>query len=245
MLHNPQLELMAAIFLLLVASAAFTVWRSANLYAPPLPVAAGLALRAAGLRTGDLLLWSAETGLLCDVQKFCLNTHFTHVSLVYVAECGTAYAWESLRPGGVALNRLDARLASGSSGQCFVRRISRPLDAAQRAKLQSVFRGAAGAPYVCSFWRAILHDWCSAYVRVPAVGEADEIQWRAPRFCSHLVADTYAHCGVLDYSGHDKPSSMAMPADFGAAAARLPLRGGYAFGPEEPLSLRGEEPAFL
>ena len=235
MLRNPQLELMAAIFLLLLASAAFTVWRSASLYAPPLPVAPGVALRAAGLRTGDLLLWSADSEqLMCDLQKFLLNTHFTHVALVYVAECGTAYAWESLRPGGVALNRLDARLAAGSSGACFVRRINAPL---ANAQLAAVFRLAHGAPYVCSFWRAVLHDWCSSYVRVSAVGEPDEIRWRAPRFCSHLVADTYAHCGVLDYKGYDKPSSMAMPADFGCAAPRLPLRGGYAFGPEEALFL--------
>ena len=231
MLRNPQLELMSAIFMLLVASAAFAVWRSASLYAPPLP-AAGSALRHAALRTGDLLLWSAENDLLCDIQKFFLNTHFTHVALVYVAECGTAYAWESLH-SGVELNRLDTRLTEGSSGLCFVRRINMPLDA---SKLRAVFRLARGAPYICSFWRAILHDWCSTYVRVPAVCEPDEIRWRAPRFCSHLVADTYAHCGVLDYVGHDKPSSMAMPADFGAAGG-LPLAGGYTFGPEECLFL--------
>lgn len=224
------------IFSVLVLSAGLAVWRSAALL--PLNPAKKRA-RLSSLKTGDLLLWSTLNDMDCDVQKFALNSAYTHVSIVFVDARGKVFTWEARPYRGVVLAPLQARIAE--SGTCHVRQLllmhgsggssSSSLGTVCPLKMESIIRVARGQGYSGEFWRAVLNSWCAYYIHVPS-SHLTTNKLKAPRFCSQLVADTYARLGVVCYDHFDKPSCMALPAEFSELAEHLPLVNGYSLGPE-------------
>lgn len=226
------------IFTVLVLSAGLAVWRSTVLL--PLQPAKKRA-RLSSLQTGDLLLWSTLYDMDCDVQKFALNSAYTHVSIVFVDARGQVFTWEARPYRGIVLAPLQPRIVE--SGTCHVRQLLRHGRSSSSSssgttpvvcplKMESIIRACRGQGYSGEFWRAVLNYWCAYYIRVPFPSHPAINKLKAPRFCSQLAADTYARLGVVCYDHFEKPSSMALPAEFSELAEHLPLVNGYSFGPE-------------
>jgi hypothetical protein len=199
----------------------------------------------ASLQTGDLLLFSGK-GFASAGIKWLLGSTWSHVGLV-VRSAGhgrQALLWEATpcrdlvdvvsgRPaGGARLVRLRDRLAT-FPGAVAVRQLSRPLAPTQEERLAATLWELHGRPYERSWLELIL-----------AVSDRIDLgrENLTSLFCSELVAETYQRIGLLDdHMQGGLPSNEYTPRHF-SAAHDLPLRRGFALGPEIRLDRVGTVP---
>ena len=197
------------------------------------------------LQTGDLLLFSGK-GFASAGIKWLLGSTWSHVGLVVrpAGHDARPLLWEATpctdlvdvitgRPaGGARLVSLHARLDT-FPGAVAVRRLSKRLDALQRARFARVLRQLHGRPYEKRWLELLL-----------AVSERIDLSREnlTTLFCSELVAETYQRIGLLDdVAQGGLPSNEYTPRHF-SAAHDLPLRQGFALDPEVRLDRVGMAP---
>jgi hypothetical protein len=186
------------------------------------------------LRTGDLLLFSGK-GMASAGIKRILGCAWSHVGLVVRSAAGDLPLLLESTPcrdlvdvvtgratGGVRLVSLSERLAT-FEGALALRRLNRPLAAAQLDRLAGVLRELHGRPYE----RRLLELFLAVSDRIDLNRENLK-----SLFCSELIAEILQRIGLLDDIGHGgRPSNEYTPRHFGGAYD-LKLRQGFAFGPE-------------
>ncbi len=180
--------------------------------------------------TGDVLLWSSHWSLRTDVEKLLCGSQYTHVGMVFVDAAGVPFVWECLR-GGHQVVPLHAVVTRRSRHQtCFWRRINRPLDG---SRVEPFLRWNLDQPYSFDFWRGVVRRWCSS-LHLPEAPHAELVH---SRFCSQLVAETYAFLGVLDFSiSVNLSPHLVLPGDFAASTTgKLPWVNGYGLSGEVEL----------
>ena len=190
-------------------------------------------LNRANFRTGDLILFSSKPSVRTDVEKLLCGSQYTHVAMVFVDHAQVPYLWECVRTGH-RVRRVSAKMLVRD--RCYWRRISRPLDS---AALEWFILQNCDQPYSFNMWRGVVRRWCTS-LNLPHSATSPLYQ---PRFCSQLVADTYAHFGALDFSTCDNLAPcMVLPGDFSAAAqTQLPWQNGYSLSGELELLLPPSE----
>lgn len=194
-------------------------------------------LNRASFRTGDLILFSSKPSLRTDVEKLLCGSHYTHVAMVFVDAARVPHLWECVRTGH-RVRRLSARMLQ--KNRCYWRRISKPLDG---AALEWFIMQNCDQPYSFNMWRGVMRRWCTS-LNLPHSTASPHLVTQQPRFCSQLVADTYAHFGALDFSACDNLAPrMVLPGDFCAAShTTLPWQCGYSLSGE--LELLPPRPPF-
>jgi hypothetical protein len=187
-------------------------------------------LQDAHFCTGDVLLWSSHWSLRTDVEKLLCGSHFTHVGMVFVDAAGVPYVWECLRTGHQVVPLMHVVVRRSRKQTCFWRRINRPLEG---ARLEVFMRWNMTQPYSFDIWRGVVRRWCSS-LHLPRAPHPDLVH---SRFCSQLVAETYAFLDVLDFSNSVNLSPhLVLPGDFAAGnTAQLPWVNGYALSGEVEL----------
>lgn len=177
--------------------------------------------------TGDVLLFSSHPSLRQDVAKLMCGSQFTHVALVFVDRAGEPFVWECLCSGH-RVRRLHTVLTRASATHsCFWRRMNKPLDG---RRFEQFMRLNLDQPYSFDIWRGVVRRWCSSLYLPRTPGQ----QLIHSRFCSQLVAETYAFLGVLDFTRSANLSpNLVLPGDFATGkSADLPWVRGYCLGGE-------------
>jgi len=186
--------------------------------------------------SGDVLLFSGEGragGFLTKLGRALTKTPYTHVGITWRSpttnEC---YVWE-MRLGALGTELRPAQLVWDTyAGEISVRPIYRAgrrggIDA---CKMRDVMRSMFGLRYKYDFYVSTFNRWFS-----PLEFPYHRGRGRRTRFCSDLVAETYARLGVLRNVPWRRTHDI-VPGDFAEdGAAELPLARGWSFGPETQL----------
>ncbi len=187
------------------------------------------------LKTGDLVLFTGR-GLISNLWQWLGRSAWTHVALV-LREPNDAepQLWEADREGprrGTRVVRLAVRMAE-FRGRMSARCLNRPLASAQCRRLETLQREMAErsrAPGLLDLMGAADDGWLGG--RRDKLGDPTDAE---------LVAEAYQRLGLLDDVAHGGPLPSAYrPRQF-AESHDLPLKNGYALGPE--LLLRDVEDA--
>lgn len=197
--------------------------------------------RVAGLRTGDVLLWTGARSARLVAERFLIGP-FTHVGLVVRCRDRSGaivtLVWESMPDCGKRLAPVETllRRARRAQEQIWARKLGfrgrRVEDGDISTQLLAdLVRRGLGTAYGFSFWRVAFQRWC-AHLPLPVHHTRQNITVTQPLFCSELVAFTLCMLGILH--PHDTQTFDFLPADFSSAAPRrpLPLAPGFQFGPD-------------
>lgn len=179
------------------------------------------------LRSGDLLLWSNPCCWYTDIEKLMCGSPYTHVSMIVIhPRTHEPFVWESTARTGNRLIKLVDVLRD--KGLCVLRKLNVPVD---EQRLHQFIKSNRGQRYSYNVWDGVVNRWFRM-VRLPRLNVT---RVRKRRFCSQLIADTYAHMGVIDLGRSDRQQShLVLPGDFCLATDR------HAFFWNKPYALGAE-----
>lgn len=184
-----------------------------------------LHFRDAHLCSGDILLWSSSPSWVTDVEKLFCGSPYTHVGMVFVDAAAQPYVWDCTRYG----HRVRPLWVALNHSSVMWRRLSRPVDG---AALERFIVANLAQAYSFNLWQAVVTRWAS-WLHLPHSRPQTHVQ---SRFCSQLVAETYAALGVLDFTTTHLSPHLLMPGDLAASrAAVLPWVRGYSLSGEVEL----------
>lgn len=189
------------------------------------------------LKTGDLVLFR-RARLARWLPEWCGGRHVRHIALVIRdAEHPEPMLWETAPAGaasaGVRLRRLAKRLTT-HAGRVSVRRLNRPLSAAQLEKFGAWRREVEGRQIKHS-----LFDLMGAGEDGWVGAEDENLDTPLP---GELVADAYQRMGLLEGArATGMPARSYTPRHFEGEDLRLRLD--YALGPEVALTGTGQAAA--
>lgn len=185
--------------------------------------------RDARVCSGDVLLWSSAPSWATDVEKLLCGSAYNHVGMVFVDAAGQAYVWDCTRHG----HRVRSLWVTVQKGSVMWRRLSRPVDS---AALERFILANLAQPYSFNLWQGVVTRWAS-WLHLPHSRPRTAVH---SRFCSQLVAETYAALGILDFSTSHVSPHLLMPGDFASCRPGvLPWARGYSLSGEVELVGRG------
>lgn len=184
-----------------------------------------------GLCTGDMLLFSSVQAR-GDMQKLFTGCCYTHVGIVFIDARGEEYVWHIVSGKSCALVPLGKALAF--EGTWVLRRLRGPRGrrGVDAARMEGVMHSLRGQPYSHEFWRGVLQVWAPWVA--PTIASCDVDVLRSPKFCSQLVAVTYAELGVIEFEGGDlAAAALVLPRNLCQRHEDVMMAPGYSFGEEE------------
>lgn len=186
-------------------------------------------LKALGLTTGDLILFSGSS-VYSQTIKYATQSKWSHIGMVLKRTDDSLWFFESTEStahSGVQINPLDSVL-NGYEGDIAIRLLAIPLVDMQIRILNNFIRYYLGRPYeehpvelICAALR------CNPRRNLTSF------------FCSELIAEAYQQMRIIS---SEIPSNNFTPADFSSTSRYLRLKGTDILGQEEEYRIIKERP---
>jgi uncharacterized protein YycO len=121
---------------------------------------AGPGHAAETLRDGDIIFHTSRSSQSLAIQR-ATHSPWSHVGVVFFRD-GQPYVYEAIAT--VRYTPLETWTARGDGGRYVVKRLRRPVDATQVAKLRAAAKSFAGKPYDLYFEWSNRRIYCSELV---------------------------------------------------------------------------------